>query len=146
VPYRARVDEEVRRIARANAAAEAGSAASSEAQDQAVPPAAAAPAPAAAPAMRERAEAADTAAPEAKLRMAQPASPLGTGHGRSETSYVTQVTFERATRQPAELLSVRYDRRGNLVAMGVLPPPPPACAGRTPSPFPGSLRFAPDPY
>jgi hypothetical protein len=101
---------------------------------------------------QRRIEQADAAAdanavrPEAKQRAAQPAAPLGTGHGRSETSYVTQVAFERDTRQPAQIVSVRYDRRDNLVAMGVLPPPWPSYAERTPSPFPGSLRFAPDPH
>jgi hypothetical protein len=118
VPYRAQVEKERRRIEEANAAAEAGSA---------------------------TAQAPDVEKPQAKRGLVPHASPLGTGHGRSEASYVTQVAFERATRQPAELVSVRYDRRENLVAMGVLPPPT-AYAGRAPSPFPGALRFAPDPY
>ena len=69
---------------------------------------------------------------------------LGTGHGRSEDSHVTTVAFERATDSPAETLAVQYDRRENLVAMGVLPPP--AYARRQqPDPFPAALRFAPDP-
>ena len=69
---------------------------------------------------------------------------LGTGHGRSEDSPVTQVAFERATDSPAETVAIQYDRHENLVAMGVLPPP--RYARRTvPDPFPGALRFAPDP-
>jgi hypothetical protein len=69
---------------------------------------------------------------------------LGTGHGRSEDSHVTQVAFERATDSPAETVAIQYDRHENLVAMGVLPPP--RVARRTlPDPFPGALRFAPDP-
>jgi len=69
---------------------------------------------------------------------------LGTGHGRSEDSHVTTVAFERATDSPAETVAVQYDRRENLVAMGVLPAP--NYARRTqPDPFPGSMRFAPDP-
>ena len=33
------------------------------------------------------------------------------------------VAFERDSSQPAEVITIRYDRRENLVAMGVLPPP-----------------------
>ena len=69
---------------------------------------------------------------------------LGTGHGRSEDSRVTQVAFERATDSPAETLAIQYDRHENLVAMGVLPPPHYA-RRNPPDPFPGALRFAPDP-
>ena len=69
---------------------------------------------------------------------------LGTGHGRSEDSRVTTVAFERATDSPAETLAIQYDRRENLVAMGVLPPPYYARRGQ-PDPFPAGLRFAPDP-
>lgn len=69
---------------------------------------------------------------------------LGTGHGRSEESHVTTVAFERATDSPAETVAVQYDRRENLIAIGVLPPP--YYARRTQAdPFPGDLRFAPDP-
>jgi hypothetical protein len=70
------------------------------------------------------------------------ASKLGTGHGRSETSYAQRVRFERASDSPAETVVVQYDRRENLVAMGVLPSP--RYAQRVPDPFPG-MRFAPDP-
>ncbi len=63
-------------------------------------------------------------------------SSLGTGHGRSETSYARHVSFERATPQPAETITIRYDSYRNLVAMGVLRP-----LHRVPQPFPG---FVPD--
>jgi hypothetical protein len=69
---------------------------------------------------------------------------LGTGHGRNEDSRVTTVAFERATGAPAETLAIQYDRRENLVAMGVLPPPYYARRSQ-PDPFPAGLRFAPDP-
>jgi hypothetical protein len=72
------------------------------------------------------------------------AAPLGTGHGRNETSYATRVTFERATSAPADVSTIQYDRRDNLIAMGVLPPPSPRYAQRQPDAFPG-LQFAPDP-
>ena len=68
---------------------------------------------------------------------------LGTGHGRSEESRVTVTTFERATSNPAETVAIQYDRRENLLAMGVIPQYTPYIA-RNPNPFPG-MRFAPDP-
>jgi len=71
-------------------------------------------------------------------------SPLGTGHGRNETSYATRVAFERASGTPAETLAVRYDRRETLAALGVLPREP-YYARRAPEPFPGAMRFVPDP-
>lgn len=73
-----------------------------------------------------------------------PAPQLGTGHGRSETSYAQTVGFERDTTAPAETIAIRYDRRENLVAMGILPPPYVASTP-TPNPFPVGDRFAPDP-
>jgi hypothetical protein len=97
-------------------------------------------------AQRERA---DVAANESRLKdqrepSAKTLGKLGTGHGRSEDSRVTLVAFEPATVSPAEILAIQYDRRENLAAMGVLPPP--HYARRTqPDPFPGTLRFAPDP-
>jgi hypothetical protein len=51
----------------------------------------------------------------------------------------------RASDAPAETVSIRYDARNRLIAMGVLPQPMPCSARRDPPPFPGALRFAPDP-
>jgi hypothetical protein len=85
-------------------------------------------------AAREREEAAS--APRAESR-------LGTGHGRSETSHVTYTDFERARVAPDEVITIRYDSRDNLLAMGVLAQPRPA---PVPRPFPNSeLGFVPDP-
>ncbi len=70
-------------------------------------------------------------------------SRLGTGHGRNEASRVSVVDFERAGDTPAETIAIQYDRRENLVAMGVLPGP--RFTRREPDPFPGAMRFAPDP-
>jgi hypothetical protein len=70
------------------------------------------------------------------------ASALGTGFGRDETSRAQRVGFERASTSPVETIAIRYDRRENLVAMGVLPSP--RYAQRTPEPFPG-MRFVPAP-
>jgi hypothetical protein len=97
-------------------------------------------------AKRERVDnvASDSREKDAMEPSAKTLGKLGTGHGRSEDSHVTQVAFERATDSPAETVAIQYDRRENLVAMGVLPPP--RYARRTvPDPFPGTLRFAPDP-
>ena len=71
------------------------------------------------------------------------AAPLGTGHGRSESSYATQVAFDRASSSPSEVLSINYDRRETLAAMGVIPRP--WYARRVPQPFPGAVTFVPDP-
>jgi len=70
-----------------------------------------------------------------------PAAPIGTGHGRREESRARQVGFERASQVPAEVLTLRYDSRVNLVAMGVIREPV-HVAPRHPRPFPG---FVPDP-
>ena len=99
--------------------------------------------------MAEPSSRADAAAPaEAQrhqpMQAAKPMAKLGTGHGRNEESRVTMTNFERATSYPAETLTVQYDRRDNLIAMGVLPQPIAPIARREPNPFPG-VRFAPDP-
>jgi hypothetical protein len=107
----------------------------------------ASPAPAAAP---EAQGAADTAsrrgeavADERTRGAAQGGAPLGTGHGRSESSRAEVVRFERDTAFPAETITIHYDRRENLVAMGVLPPP---VVVRAPEAFPASLPgFVADP-
>ena len=52
--------------------------------------------------------------------------------------------FERATREPAETIAIHYDRRENLVAMGILPPPVVAQV-RPANPFPARPQFVPDP-
>jgi hypothetical protein len=67
------------------------------------------------------------------------AAPLGTGHGRWESSPVREVAFERAA-APAEIVTIYYDSYRNLLAQGVLSAPAPP---RDPSPFPA--RFVPDP-
>jgi len=85
-------------------------------------------------ASNEMAAAAPTPAPMAKL---------GTGHGRREWSPVETTRFERASATPNETVAINYDRRENLVAMGILPPP---SIARSPNPFPNwTPRFVPDP-
>jgi hypothetical protein len=63
---------------------------------------------------------------------------LGTGHGRQEHSPATQVTFERATSSPAEVITLYYDSHANLLARGIIRDP----VRVAPQPFPG---FVPDP-
>lgn len=101
-----------------------------------------APAPAAeaesqAGASLDRAEPSSRAAPKKSER-------LGTGHGRRLDSSAYEVAFERASDQPDELISIWYDRRDNLIAQGVLPPPR-RHAQRRPQPFPAATGFVPDP-
>ena len=91
---------------------------------------------------RRQAAEADAASGSADRESRTLASKLGTGFGRSETSHAQRVRFERASTTPAETVSVQYDRRENLVAMGVLASP--RYAQRAPDPFPG-MRFVPEP-
>jgi hypothetical protein len=69
-------------------------------------------------------------------------SKLGTGHGRSETSYARYASFERASSSPAETITIYYDSYRNLVARGVIRSPRPYEPAPGPRPFPG---FVPDP-
>jgi len=79
----------------------------------------------------------------AESRSADQGAKLGTGHGRSETSYARQVGFERATSEPAETVVIYYDSYANLLARGIVPRiPPPSPYRPAPDPFPG---FVPDP-
>ena len=89
--------------------------------------------------------AADELARQESKDQARMLGKLGTGHGRNEESRVSVTRFDRATDTPAETVSLQYDRRENLIAMGVLPQPTPYIARRDPNPFPGALHFAPDP-
>ncbi|MGE0876401.1 MAG: hypothetical protein AB7O31_17195 [Burkholderiales bacterium] len=77
---------------------------------------------------------------EAMARHA-PSAPLGTGHGRREASHARHVGFQRASSEPAEVITIHYDSRENLLAMGVIREPV-HIAPRQPRPFPG---FVPDP-
>ena len=78
---------------------------------------------------------------EAAPAAAPPSPSLGTGHGAREYSHVRQTRFERASAYPDETVRLRYDRRENLIAMGVLPGP--RAWPHRPDPFPGG--FVPDP-
>lgn len=71
---------------------------------------------------------------------------LGTGHGERETAYSSNTRFDRASSQPDEVISIRYDSRDNLAAMGIIP-----ARGRyvpqRPDAFPQAPdeRYVPDP-
>lgn len=102
----------------------------------------------AAPGASARAEPAAKAADASRESTAAAAAPamepeLGTGHGRSEYSPVERVQFERASRRPDQRVAIRYDRRENLIAMGVLSRRD--HGWHEPDPFPASLGFVPDP-
>jgi hypothetical protein len=96
---------------------------------------------AAPPGAAREAPAADAGASRQAME-SSPGAPLGTGHGRREWSPARRVEFERANTRPDQRVVIRYDRRENLVARGVLPRPRP---WREPDPFPGALGFVPDP-
>jgi hypothetical protein len=67
-------------------------------------------------------------------------SRIGTGHGRSEHSATSYTDFERASSTPDEVITIHYDSRDNLIAMGVIPVPT-----VSPNPFPAAVGFVPDP-
>jgi hypothetical protein len=83
---------------------------------------------------------ADAASPESARRDRAQESRLGTGHGRNEHSATSYTDFERASSTPDEVITIHYDSRENLIAMGVIPAP-----RGTPHPFPASAGFVPDP-
>ncbi len=86
---------------------------------------------------QDRAESAARLAPAPK---AKAETPLGTGHGRSESSSARYVSFERRTQSPEEQFVIYYDSYANLVARGIIAAPRP----REPQAFPGT--FVPDPW
>ena len=99
------------------------------------------------PAARAEAAPADAEVDAWQSQKSAPAAPrLGTGHGEREASYSGTTQFERRSGQPDEVITLRYDSRDNLVAMGIIPayaPPPPV----RPDAFPEShdARYVPDP-
>ena len=68
---------------------------------------------------------------------------LGTGHGARETSVVRLTDFERASSQPDQRVSIRYDSYENLAAAGIVPPA--RLADRGPHAFPADPGYVPDP-
>ena len=81
-------------------------------------------------------------ASEAQSRMRDQAAKLGTGYGRSESSYASYTQFERASDTPSETITIFYDSYQNLLAQGV--PVAPPVAHYRPNPFPEYGRFVPD--
>lgn len=71
---------------------------------------------------------------------ARPEKKLGTGHGERLDAPTEYTSFRRASSVPAEVITIYYDSRANLMARGIIPEPRPAVR---PNPFPGG--FAPDP-
>jgi hypothetical protein len=101
------------------------------------------PAPAAAPPLIAG-HAASTARPLARA-ISPPMERLGTGHGERESSFVTQVDFERLQSFPDEIIRIRYDSLPNLIALGIVHPSHPP--NPIPNAFPDSpvARYVPDP-
>lgn len=85
----------------------------------------------------------DAAGERALSRKAE--SRLGTGHGERIDSPTQYTDFRRAGEVPAEILTIHYDSRANLLAQGIIPRPKPSpTPNPQPNPFPGG--FTPDPY
>ena len=79
-------------------------------------------------------------------RAAPQAAPrLGTGHGERESSHVTHTRFERRAGQPDEVITLRYDSRDNLLALGVIPRPPSGPRRLDAFPESPSAGYVPDP-
>ena len=76
--------------------------------------------------------------------MAEKKSQVGTGYGRSESSYAQYTDFQRASDTPSETIAIYYDSYENLLAQGVPVSPAPIARSR-PDPFPDGGRFAPPP-
>ncbi|MGH8849668.1 MAG: hypothetical protein ACREYD_01605 [Casimicrobiaceae bacterium] len=75
---------------------------------------------------------------------AAPQPSLGTGYGRSESSYASYTSFERAGETAEQTITIYYDSYQNLLAQGV-PVGVPPIARLRPDPFPDRGRFAPEP-
>lgn len=88
----------------------------------------------------DRAAAAEAAAPTTQS--------IGTGHGQREYSPVRNTSFVRATSQPAQVLTLRYDSPRNLLARGIRLPRDASSdhvrLPREPRAFPAA-GFVPDP-
>jgi hypothetical protein len=76
--------------------------------------------------------------------MAEQKSQIGTGYGRTESSYAQYTDFQRASDAPSETITIYYDSYENLLAQGVPVGYAPIAKAR-PEPFPDTGRFAPPP-
>lgn len=113
-----------------------GVAESRDAASANAPAAASAPAPAVEGRMKaERADAMGSTAQAEKK--------LGTGHGERLNAPTEYTSFRRASSAPAEVITIYYDSRANLIARGVIPNPHYPRNNLRPNPFPGG--FVPDP-
>ncbi len=95
----------------------------------------------AAPAPAARADQANSTlgSSSASRAVAAESKKLGTGHGERLDAPTQYTSFKRLTMAPAEVVTIYYDSRANLLAQGVIP----TTVGRKPNPFPGN--FVPDP-
>ena len=101
--------------------------------------AAAAPGPSA-PAAAESSARAATATSESSAQRNKPADEkLGTGHGERIHAPTYSTEFRRASSTPSEVITIYYDSRQNLIALGVIPR-----QAKLPQPFPNG-GFVPDP-
>lgn len=90
------------------------------------------------PADQAGASAAAPARSESLSKQAE--SKIGTGHGERIDAPTRYTDFRRASSIPAEVITIYYNSRANLIAQGVIGGAPQYAR---PNPFPGG--FAPDP-
>ncbi len=88
---------------------------------------------------RESANAAEAAPSRMTERApAKRSERIGTGHGAREYAPVSHTDFIRASKNPQEIITLRYESPERLIEMGILPRPQ-----REPQPFP--QHYVPDP-
>ncbi|MCD9005703.1 hypothetical protein LDO31_05525 [Luteimonas sp. XNQY3] len=93
---------------------------------------------------RSASAASDSAASEsAASNMRVERQHIGTGHGAREWAPASSTAFERATRSPVQVSTLRYDSVDALVSRGILPRHRAWTPARRPEAFPGG--FVPDP-
>jgi hypothetical protein len=91
-----------------------------------------------APAAPEQAAPAPSEMSAQRKKMAE--EKLGTGHGERIHAPTQHTEFRRASSTPAEGITIYYDSRQNLIALGIIPRYP-----NLPQPFPNGGGFVPDP-
>jgi len=95
------------------------------------------------PAPTSQARSASVASEAAASDMRAERQSIGTAHGAREWAPVSSTAFERATRDPVQVTTLRYDSVDALVSRGILPRHRAWAQARRPQAFPGG--FVPDP-
>ncbi len=89
---------------------------------------------------RRMAEKASPAPSRGEAQMKKAENRLGTGHGERISAPTQYTEFSRSSEAPAEIVTIYYNSRANLLAQGIIPRPH---GHSVPQAFPGG--FVPDP-